>query len=138
MGDCMGGCFTQNQDYMVCFRKNEGMCGIDYTPTTRTMGDSFELGKQADLAANGGTGQNNCLEGANDNSAAIQVPFVVPDNAATEDLYCGDFLSATDNDNANSVLNQRGHQLRFRVIAMNGKDQNSLSGFELSATQVPC
>merc|ERR1712141_488831 len=134
-GDCSGGCLTQTQDYMVCFRTENGMCGIDYTPTARTSGDSFELGTHANVAAIAAAA---CLEGANDNNAAIQVSYVEPDSAVTGDLYCGDFLSAKAGDNANSALNQRGHQFRFRVIAMNGLAQNSMSGFELSASQVPC
>merc|ERR1712088_278003 len=34
-GDCMTGCITQNQNYEVCFRNNDGMCAIEYTPTMR-------------------------------------------------------------------------------------------------------
>lgn len=152
-GDCNTGCNLQSQDYSVCFRKNEGMCAINYTPSTRVVGDSFSLGTNngnalADTGINGQTGANSgCLGGNNNDNSAIQITNVplsssnVHPPAAielTSDTYCGNFLSGVQKDTKDTVVTQNlKHLFQFRVIALAGA-QTTFSGFELDATQVPC
>jgi len=144
-GDCTatGGCMIHNEDYMVCFRKNNGMCQINYTPTTRANGDSFRLSAAAIATANNA---GNCLDqtqaGGQGKDAAVVITNVVPDTPATEDTFCGNFLSITDTDTQNVVLTQNAGRFGFRVIALDSNNANTamqqVVGFEMDATQVPC
>lgn len=143
-GDCtaMGGCLPHNQNYRVCFRKNKGMCKINYTPSSRATGDSFRLSDAAIATANNA---GNCAESANaGKDAAIVITNVEPNTPATTDKFCGNFLSIQDADTKNAVLTQDSAQFGFQVIALNSVtgaanvNVNQIVGFEMDATQVPC
>jgi len=148
-GDCTTGCFTQSQDYNSCFRKERGMCAIQYTPTQVTSGDAFNLGNNNGAGTFASTGVANCM------NAFVQIQDVSPEtllptNAATVtqvgEIFCGTQLSivddAIDAAGANSgVILSLANQFKLRVFAnpiAANIAQVSLAGFSLDATQVPC
>lgn len=130
---CATGCLSANQDYNVCFRTEQGMCGMQYKVSTVTSGDAFLL---TNAETQSGIAAAVCDATANAN-AVLEIRKVVPVTPATQDMFCGNFLSIVDNSLVSTSLTTRGTPFgfRFRVGAITS---NQLPGFSLDTTQVPC
>jgi len=145
-GDCTTGCLTQTQNYAACFRKESGMCSIQYTPSAVTSGDAFNLGNNGGAGTFASTGIANCA------NAYLQIPNVVPTtlavtnpaiNTQIDNVFCGTQLNivddAVDTAGANSgSIMSNADQFKIQVVAGNGLAQASLAGFSLDAVQRPC
>jgi len=151
-GDCSTGCFTQSQDYNACFRKERGMCSIQYTPTQVTSGDAFNLGNLVPANTFASTGLANCM------NAFVQIQDVSPKTIVTsnpdaatglldvDNYFCGSQLSivddALDTAGANSgAILSKANQFKLRVFAnpiAADIAQDNIAGFSLDATQIPC
>jgi hypothetical protein len=140
---CTGtGCMIQKQDYRVCFRQEEGMCGVQYSESQLTTGDAFLLTNAAATAlitaANCGTG---FLQIRNVQCQACDVAASNP-----IDTFCGSNLAALAGGSAAeagpNALNAIGTPFEFRVVARvaggTASAQNTLPGFSVDAVQIPC
>jgi len=145
-----------NQDYRVCFRTEEGMCGQQFAETTLTTGDAFSLLSMTSAIANAGTGVANCLvsntgnaclAAATDICSFIQIPGSSPNPATTTnngDVYCGAFLSNTDQATINAGLTsaitttRKPFTLRYASLGNTNSATLVQSGFSLDVTQTPC
>jgi len=145
-GDCTTGCLTQTQNYNACFRKEVGMCSIQYTPSAVTSGDAFNLGNDGGAGTFASTGIANCA------NAYLQIPSVTPTTLAVtnpaitteiDNIFCGTQLNIVDDlvdtagANSGSIMSN-ADQFSIRVVAANGLAQASLAGFSLDAVQRPC
>jgi hypothetical protein len=139
---CAGtGCMIQAQDYRVCFRQEEGMCGVQYSESQLTTGDAFLLFNGANTAMVAATCTTGFLQIRN-----VQCPAC--DVAATNpiDTFCGTNLAALAGASAAeaqpNALNAIGTPFEFRVVAVvtggAAMAQNTLPGFSVDAVQIPC
>jgi len=147
--DCVTGCLTQSQDYQICFRKEAGMCSIQYTPSPVTTGDAFNIGNNGAAGTKAGIGIANCA------NAFLQIPNIFPTTLATTDpsivvdidnVLCGTHLNIV---NGNTIIAAAGDkfsasvistadQFKVRFVAFNALAQATLAGFSLDAVQRPC
>lgn len=127
-----GGCFLQAQDYRVCFRRELGSCGLQYTESPLANGDAFQITNGANFLPAVG---NAAISFANCANAFLQIANIVPDVPATQDTFCGGSLSTVNAAPFPSAITSTDNS--FRVAAIAGA-QNTLPGFSLDVTQVPC
>lgn len=120
------GCFIYNQKYTVCFRPEEGMCGVAYSQTSLSSSlDAFEI-NQITPTTQGEVGLAACI------IAYIRIVNNVVEN---ENIMCGELLSTQLVQNkAGTVF---GTTFDFEVFADN-TNQATAGGFSLQAVQTPC
>lgn len=117
----------QNQDYNVCFKPEKGMCSMQYVENAAAT-DSFQLHlKTATTALGRGT---TCTNGG------LQIPVENAEYGVFFGVYCGTILASVDSAATAKVIPGRAGAFNFRHYA--GATQDTLAGFSIDATQVPC
>jgi len=116
----------KNQDYISCFRAEEGMCMIDFAETQVTSGDAFTLNS---AIATAGTGTNCAILGF--------VQITTDMHSITADTFCDGVLGAVEDQVEGGVIRSNSIPFKIRHKAYN-TDQTAMVGFSLTATQVPC
>lgn len=125
--DCTPTCNLGPQDYTVCFRKEKGMCGIQFMETTLATGDSFQL--NGNVIATAVQTAANCANGFIQITGVPQATF-----AATNGIFCEGILATVAAAAQTNIIPSSSFRLRHFSDNM----QNTLAGFSVDATQTPC
>lgn len=127
MATCTPTCELANQDYTVCFRREKGMCSMQFAQTPVTTGDSFHLDDDNTIAAQ---------TSANCANSYVQIPGVTPQAtfAATAGIFCDGILASYVGATQTNII--PSSSFKFRHFA--GGTQNTLGGFSIDASQAPC
>lgn len=157
---CTPGCLTAVQDYNICFRQEAGMCGIQYTPSAgdNAIMDTFSLAQTigANIATFNGATAANCMISSNAANACatiatdvcsfIEIPGSISSlAAATNDVFCGEQLTVLDAALVSGAVSTNTRPFRIRHVvtgttatATSGGAMQTLAGFSIDATQIPC
>jgi len=124
---CTPTCNLGTQDYTVCFRREKGMCQMQFAQTTVTSGDSFHLNGDNTIGA---------VTAANCGTGYVQIPGVVPQATftATHGIFCQGILGSVTGATQTNIITSKS--FKFRHFASGS--QNTLAGFSIDASQAPC
>jgi len=125
---CATGCNLQQQNYNVCFKPESGMCGMQYVESTLATGDAFQLNDNA--------ATNSVVTAANCANTGLQIPVQIAEYGVTSGIYCGANLASVAGSTTPNVIKGRTGAFNFRQYS--AVTSNSLAGFSIDATQVPC
>lgn len=134
-----------NQNYKICFRQEEGMCKIKYdeSPIGNAAVDAFELGATGTIIA-GQHQQSRCCTNMNACLIINGAEEMTTDDFETLGIYCGGVLNniyatdATKAGNTPATVTASAIPFEVRHIANGAALDNTLAGFSLQATQIPC
>jgi hypothetical protein len=127
LSTCKPTCNLKGQDYSVCFRKEKGMCGIQFAQTTVTSGKAFQLNSNSATTA--------VVTAAICTAGYVQITGV---SAAEYALSKGAFCGAIFGSIATSTLTNLVHSTDFKLRHVASGSQATLAGFSLDASQTPC
>lgn len=129
---CTTGCLLGSQQYAVCFRPEQGMCGMAFAQSqVASTLDAFHL-----TASIAGAGQANTCTGAH--------LKINNENAASNNAFCNTVLNIKTSTGAiagtavASVVYASSSNPWTIEIATSTGSQNSLAGVSVDGMQLPC
>lgn len=127
LATCKPTCNIGPQDYTVCFRKEKGMCGMQFMETTKTTGDAFQL--------NANTNSILAVVGTTCTVSFVQLTGVTTtEYTNTAGTYCGGVFASLAKATTTNVVTSNSFRLRAYATAA----QATVAGFSLDAAQSPC